>query len=297
MAFGAAILTGGASRRFGSPKAMATLDGVPLATRVAGALVGAGASTVVLVGGPAEVLAPLGIELVADVAPGEGPVGGVLSALERLSPVHDVVVVTACDLAMLDASTVGRVIAGLSASPAAIVAVAATLRREPALTAWRADAAPLVRAAFEGGVRAMHRLLDVLAVADVAVASSALANVNTPDELDSVACGSMSIREVNADELAELVGAGARLVDVRQPDEYEAGHVPGAVLVPLAAVPDRLDAFAADATNYVICYSGGRSMRVCEFLAAQGYDAVNVAGGTSGWVSSGRLVVRGDRPS
>lgn len=104
------------------------------------------------------------------------------------------------------------------------------------------------------------------------------------------------IPEVDISELAERVAAGATVIDVREPDEYVEGHVPGAQLIPLATVPDNLDRFLTDGTTYVICKSGGRSMRACEFAADRGYDVVNVAGGTSAWMASGRECVTGDRP-
>ena len=107
----------------------------------------------------------------------------------------------------------------------------------------------------------------------------------------------MTISEVNVDELERALRSGGRLVDVREIAEYEAGHVPGACLVPLASVPATLDRFATDATNYVICRSGARSMRACEFLAEQGFDAVNVGGGTLAWIASGRDVVAGGQPA
>jgi rhodanese-related sulfurtransferase len=105
----------------------------------------------------------------------------------------------------------------------------------------------------------------------------------------------MSINEVNVGELAAALAAGARLVDVRETDEYEAGHVAGAVHVPLGTVPEQVHAFHGDSV-YVICRSGGRSMRACEFLSQQGVQASNVAGGTLDWLSSGRPVVTGSRP-
>src|SRR3712207_134218 len=106
---------------------------------------------------------------------------------------------------------------------------------------------------------------------------------------DSLTC--MSVREIDVDELEKVVESGARLIDVREVDEYESGHVPGAVLVPLGTVPDRVDAFAGDGPSYIICKSGGRSMRAAEFLAERGHEVVNVAGGTMAWVQSGRPVV------
>ena len=107
----------------------------------------------------------------------------------------------------------------------------------------------------------------------------------------------MSVAEIEVDELAGAAGAGARLIDVREPDEYTGGHVPGAVSIPLATVPDHLDEFRGDEATYVICQCGGRSRRAAEFVAEHGIDAVNVAGGTGAWVASGRDTSSGDRPS
>ena len=107
----------------------------------------------------------------------------------------------------------------------------------------------------------------------------------------------MTISEASVDELESALQAGAVLIDVRQPNEYEAGHVPGAVLVPLASVPETLDAFAPHGPTYVICKSGSRSYRACEFLEEQGLEAINVEGGTMAWIISGRTTVAGDQPA
>jgi rhodanese-related sulfurtransferase len=104
----------------------------------------------------------------------------------------------------------------------------------------------------------------------------------------------MAIAEINVDELAELLESGVRLIDVREPAEYAEARVPGGVLVPLGTVPDEVDAFRGAGSAYVICRSGARSMRACEFLSAQGIDAVNVAGGTLAWIASGRDIATGD---
>ena len=98
----------------------------------------------------------------------------------------------------------------------------------------------------------------------------------------------MAIPEVDVATLEAKLADGARVIDVRQPDEFADGHIPGAVLVPLGEVPDRLEAFSPTETNYIVCRSGARSMRAAEFLAEQGYDVVNVAGGTLAWQESGR---------
>lgn len=104
----------------------------------------------------------------------------------------------------------------------------------------------------------------------------------------------MAVSEISVDELEAALHGGARLVDVREPDEYDEAHVPGAVLVPLGSVPEALHHFTA-APTYVICKSGGRSMRACEFLVDQGHQVVNVAGGTTAWVASGRATASGDQ--
>jgi rhodanese-related sulfurtransferase len=113
----------------------------------------------------------------------------------------------------------------------------------------------------------------------------------------------MSIREISVDELAAVLDGAAetgppvRLIDVRELREYVTGHVPGARLVVLGTVPDHVDAFAGEGPAYVICRTGARSGRACEFLAGQGVEAINVAGGTLAWMTSGRDVVAGEQAS
>lgn len=96
--------------------------------------------------------------------------------------------------------------------------------------------------------------------------------------------------------LAALGPASVSLFDVRQPDEYEEGHVPGARLVPLADVPDRTGEFPTDGPVYVVCRSGGRSASAVAFLRSAGVDAVNVDGGTLAWIEAGHPVVEGGEP-
>lgn len=107
----------------------------------------------------------------------------------------------------------------------------------------------------------------------------------------------MSIHEISTAELEVLLATGARLIDVRESDEYTAGHVPGAVHIALGTVPDHVDAFRGDGPAYVICRSGARSMRACEYLAQEGVEAVNIAGGTLDWVAGGRPVITGMSPT
>jgi rhodanese-related sulfurtransferase len=107
----------------------------------------------------------------------------------------------------------------------------------------------------------------------------------------------MPIPEISVDDLAVMLAGGARLVDVRNPDEYEAGHVPGAVSVPLASVPENLAAFSGDGPVHVICKVGGRSMSACAYLIDHGMEVVNVSGGTDAWIAAGRETVTGQAPA
>ena len=102
-----------------------------------------------------------------------------------------------------------------------------------------------------------------------------------------------SIPEIDVAELARRHAEGAYVLDVRQADEYEAGHVPGAVLVPLDQLEGRAGEVPADRPVLVICKSGGRSAKAQQFLVTQGVDATNVAGGTMAWIDAGNRVVEG----
>jgi rhodanese-related sulfurtransferase len=98
---------------------------------------------------------------------------------------------------------------------------------------------------------------------------------------------------IDVDELARRLDAGAPLIDVRQPDEYDEFHVPGARLIPLMELPERIDEVPSDGTVYVICGVGSRSGRAVRFLNAQGRDTINVAGGSQAWVAAGHPVEQG----
>ena len=101
---------------------------------------------------------------------------------------------------------------------------------------------------------------------------------------------------------AQDVTGDARLLDVREQDEWDAGHVEGALHVPLGDVPARLDelvdAGADGRPLVVVCRSGGRSARAVAWLVQNGVDAVNLDGGMGAWADAGRPMVSelGDRP-
>jgi rhodanese-related sulfurtransferase len=100
--------------------------------------------------------------------------------------------------------------------------------------------------------------------------------------------------EISVDQLVLERERGATVIDVREVDEYIDAHVPGVRLVPLGTIPDALDALPRDETVFIICHSGARSLRAADFLIAQGFDAVSVAGGTMAWVQRGLDYATGD---
>ena len=103
----------------------------------------------------------------------------------------------------------------------------------------------------------------------------------------------MEVPEIGIDELARLRESGVVLVDVRQPDEFERFRVPGATLIPLADVPERVEEIPENERVYVICATGARSARAVDYLNRQGYDTVNVAGGSKAWLEAGLPVEHG----
>ena len=89
---------------------------------------------------------------------------------------------------------------------------------------------------------------------------------------------------------AAEVPADAALLDVREADEWAAGHAPGARHLPMSQLTERIGELPDDDPLYVVCRSGGRSARVVQYLAAQGHPAVNVDGGMQAWAAGGRPV-------
>jgi rhodanese-related sulfurtransferase len=92
------------------------------------------------------------------------------------------------------------------------------------------------------------------------------------------------VPEAAPQQVKQAVDQGAYLIDVREPWEHDEERIPGAVLIPLGELPDRLSEVPEDRDVYVHCRMGGRSARAVELLQAAGRTrAVNVAGGLEGW--------------
>jgi rhodanese-related sulfurtransferase len=102
------------------------------------------------------------------------------------------------------------------------------------------------------------------------------------------------VPEIDVDTLA-CRAAETMVVDVREPDEYEQGHVPGAIHLPQADLASRLDELPRHRPLVLICRSGARSLRAAQFLRQVGFEQVtNVQGGTLAWRAAGKPLAFGD---
>ena len=84
------------------------------------------------------------------------------------------------------------------------------------------------------------------------------------------------------------------LLDIREDDEWSAGHAPQAVHIPMGQVPEKVGEITAafpEPPVFVVCRSGVRSAQVTAYLLGMGVDAVNVEGGMESWLADGRLLV------
>lgn len=101
----------------------------------------------------------------------------------------------------------------------------------------------------------------------------------------------MDVPEITVADLPTTLPEDIVVLDVREPSEWAAGHIDGALHVPLADVPQRHEELPRQRT-VVVCHLGGRSARATAWLAQQGHDVVNLAGGMEAWEAAGRPVTR-----
>lgn len=98
-------------------------------------------------------------------------------------------------------------------------------------------------------------------------------------------------RGVDVDEALELAQQGAFLLDVREDDEWQAGHAALATHISLGEVPDHVEDLPRDRVIVCICRSGARSGRASKFLLEQGFEAVNMEGGMLAWAGDDQPLV------
>ena len=306
----------------GRDKALIELDGQPLATRLRATLLTAGVDPVVLVGGQPSWAEALGMTVVPDMWPGLGPLAGVASAL-AWSPAPTTVVV-ACDQPDLSPRLIRRLVEALGTHPESSVAmVADDGRLQPFPTVWDSSVGSNLEARIAQGERRISDVLEDLTRVEVRWDLDEIIDLDDPQDISARSerhrrggprtgpveprlprmsghspppGGTVEIPEIDiAEAVRRQVGARA-VIDVREPDEYVEGHVPGAVLIPLGEVPDRLGEVPSDGEVLVICKAGGRSRKAAEVMRASGIDAVNIGGGTMAWIEAGHPVVTGDQP-
>jgi rhodanese-related sulfurtransferase len=99
---------------------------------------------------------------------------------------------------------------------------------------------------------------------------------------------------VSADRSFELLKEGALLIDIRELDEWQAGHAPMAVHMPMSSLGSVIAGLDKDVATIFICRSGRRSDTVVGALVGAGYNAINLLGGMQSWQEAGGAVVRDD---
>jgi rhodanese-related sulfurtransferase len=103
--------------------------------------------------------------------------------------------------------------------------------------------------------------------------------------------------QVTVDEAIELYSGDCVLVDVREQYEWDAGHAPDALLMPMSELQSRFTELPAQYTLLVICHTGYRSLIASRALAEAGFTARNVVGGMSAWARAGGPLVAEDAAS
>jgi rhodanese-related sulfurtransferase len=100
----------------------------------------------------------------------------------------------------------------------------------------------------------------------------------------------LHVPTVTVDAVPDPIPEGLVVLDVREPVEWQYGHIEGAIHIPMAQLPARLDELPEGQT-LVVCAVGGRSARAVVWLNQQGRDSVNLDGGMVEWADAGRPMV------
>lgn len=151
---GGYVLAGGASSRFGEDKALAKVDGVPMLELMIDLVMSVTKEVVII--GPRERYEEFGVEIIRDQWPGEGPLGGIITALEvtAKSPARcEWNLIVSCDMPFLSREWLTFLVLRAEASTADVVLPHSASGPEPLCACWRTRAAQTLRSAFEQGVR------------------------------------------------------------------------------------------------------------------------------------------------
>lgn len=173
-----AVLVGGMSFRFGSNKALFIVHGKPMGRVIADILRTADINQVFAVGDSQATADSLGLSFVADSFPGEGPLGGLLSAMHEVST--GILCVLPCDVPKVKASRVRQLVDAVTDSQETDVAVLITSREHWLCSAWQVKTClPVLEQFFASGERAIHRAVGSLAIRRVIASDAEMINVNT----------------------------------------------------------------------------------------------------------------------
>lgn len=104
-----------------------------------------------------------------------------------------------------------------------------------------------------------------------------------------------STPEVNAEQAEELRRQGAFILDVREPEEWSAGHIPASTLIPLDELAERMDEIPRDAVIVVVCRMGVGSAQAGKMLLNAGYEQVNsLQGGMAAWQAGEYMIEKSE---
>jgi rhodanese-related sulfurtransferase len=97
--------------------------------------------------------------------------------------------------------------------------------------------------------------------------------------------GNMPYKEITSEDLINRLKQDKLLeiIDVREPEEWESGHIPTAKHIPLGELAERMSELQPDKETILVCRSGRRSTMACEYLSQLGYHVVNLTGGMMSW--------------
>ena len=179
--FTVAILVGGDSSRMGTDKAHFEVDGLTMGERVVAAAHASGADEVLIVGGTQARARRFDASWKKDAFPGEGPLGGVITALKAAR--NDVVVVLSCDMPFITGSVISSLVVAAGEAQAS---VGRTDRLNWLCAAWsKSECLTTLQSVWKRNERAVHRAAVLLDVAEVPVPAVAVRNINSPADLEA----------------------------------------------------------------------------------------------------------------
>ncbi len=131
------------------------------------------------------------------------------------------------------------------------------------------------------------RLLWVGGIIAILIVAAAILLLNQDEEIEETTTAALPA-EVSVADAAQMRDSGAFVLDVREQDEWDAVHIPGAHLIPLGELPDRLNELPKDQEIVVVCRSGNRSATGRDILQDAGFSQVtSMAGGMNEWQAAG----------